>query len=100
MASIDTAFVTQFGGLENCDELIRHQLDSVNHIYNDPGVFDGEFEFYLDSLQPFSQNGLTQAHEPHPNQDYHLVYDFDHRTLFSWLYPPDNAVIYQTPSTA
>lgn len=100
LASIDEAFVEQFGGLQNCDSLIRHQLDSVNHIYNDPGVFDGVFEFYLDSLQAFSQSGLTQAHMPHPDQDYHLVYYFDNMTLFNWLYPPYNAVLYRTYSTS
>lgn len=99
LASIDSVFVEQFGGLSACDSLIRNQLDSVNHIYNDPAVFDGHFEFYLDSLQPFTQNGLIQAHEPHPDQDYHVVYDFDDRTLLTWLYPPDNAVLYRTFST-
>ena len=100
LALIDSVFIEQFGGLSTCDSLIRNQLDSVNHIYNDPFVFDGHFEFYLDSLQPFTQNGLIQAHETHPNQDYHVVYDFDDRTLLTWLYPPDNAVLYRTFSTA
>ena len=99
LASIDDAFVEQFGGMEKCDSLIRFQLDSVNHMFNDPGVFDGIFDFYLDSLQSFSQNGLVQAQTPHPDQDYHIVYDFDKKTLSNWVYPPYNAVLFRTYST-
>ncbi|MBU0984255.1 MAG: hypothetical protein KKA42_10330, partial [candidate division Zixibacteria bacterium] len=99
LASVEGVFVDRFGGLDSCALRIRDQLDSVNSMFNDSGVFDGNLMFVLDSIQEFGGSGFTQAAEPHPEQDYHVVYDFDTQSLSNWLYPPDNAVLFRTFST-
>ncbi|UCD63999.1 MAG: T9SS type A sorting domain-containing protein [Candidatus Zixiibacteriota bacterium] len=100
LASVKDTTVARLGGPENVTRLIREQFDSVNVRFNRPGVFDGTFNFSVDSVHIFQSDPYTQSRQPHPDHDYQIVYDCSSWTRANWLFPPDNGVLLLFPVTS
>ena len=99
LASVKDTLVQRFGGFDSICVLIHEQIEAVNRVYNGYEVFDGTFEFSVDSIQTFTRNRYTQAELPHPGFDYHIVYDCALQNLANWLHPPANAILLVTYHT-
>ena len=97
MASVGDSTVAHFGGLETVKQLIREQFDTVNSRFNKPGVFEGVFNFTVDSFHVFHDSPVDQVLQAHPDHDYQIVYDCFSSALGNWMWPPDNAVLLLIP---
>jgi len=75
LAGISDTTANYYGGFSNASNLILEQIDIVNARFNNPGVFDGIFQFEVDSIYEFSGNPYNQVFKPHPNHSFRVIYD-------------------------
>ncbi len=77
IVGVSDSIVRFYGGLEVVKILLTNQMDSVNTVYNAPDVFDGTFEFAIDSFYQFTGDGSDQIALPPVGFDYRVIHDED-----------------------
>ncbi len=75
IVGVSDSIVRFYGGMEAVKILLTNQMDSVNNVYNELGVFNGTFEFAIDSFYEFTGDGSDQIALPPPGYDYRVIHD-------------------------
>lgn len=100
LASVGERTVDHYGGLPAVRELLDQQFNRINERFNRPDVFNGLIIFDIDSVNVYTGDPYTQSYQPHPDQDYQIVYDRFSDFRGNWIWPPVNSVLILVPTTA
>lgn len=82
--SIAQSQADTYGGTAAAQAAVVNQLDTVNHRFNDPGVFTGVLDFQLVSFSTYTDSDDAEVAATHPGSDLHLVYPSDSCTSGGW----------------
>lgn len=92
LAGISDSTVKKYGGFQTTKNLVLQQFQTINAKFNQAGVFNGTFEFAVDSVYQFSGNPVNEIFIAHPNFDYRVVYDAFLTQGGGWYGPPNNSI--------
>jgi len=67
--------VRYFGSLDSVLPLVEAHVARANKKFNDPGIFNGVIEYYVDSLYQLTNTVDEEMDLPYENADYRLIYD-------------------------
>jgi hypothetical protein len=75
IVAISEQIVEYYNGIDAVKDLLNDQIVLVNDKFNDPGVFEGYFDFSVDSIYTFSGSANDQKIKPPAGYAFRLVYD-------------------------
>ena len=90
-----------YGGFDSIKIRIINQFDEVNHHFNDPGVFNGVFNFSIDSIYEFQGNSQSEVHSPPSGFAYRVIVDgVSAGTGGGWYGYPTNTIMHNWSNTS
>lgn len=75
LVGVTVATERHYGGPAATEKKIRDQITDINNKFNNPKVFNGLFEFYVDQYYSFSTNVNAECAKAHRGHAYRIVYD-------------------------
>ncbi len=76
LIGVESRTAKEYGDVNALKEIMKTVFDTVNHRFNAPGVFKGQFKFIPDSVYIFTANNKKareRCFKPHPNHLIHIV---------------------------
>lgn len=77
--------VQYYGDLDSIGKLIADHIEKINNKFNDPEVFNGVLDFYIDSLYQFSTSVNDEIAQPLEGFANRVIYDgYSDQCIGSW----------------
>lgn len=92
IAGISQTTANYYGGFQAAKNLILDQFATINNRFNTPNVFNGTFQFSVDSIYEFTGNPVSEIFVAHPNHSYRVIYDGFPTQGGGWYGSPVNAI--------
>jgi len=90
-----------YGGFGTTSWLISNQFSEVNTHFNSPGVFDGTFNFSVDSIYEFEGNSQDEVSPPPQGFAYRVIVDgVSTGTYGGWYGYPTNTIMHNWSVTS
>jgi hypothetical protein len=90
-----------YGGFTITSMLVSNQFSEVNTHFNSPGVFNGTFNFSMDSIYEFTGNSQNEVAPPPPGYDYRVIIDgVSTGTSGGWYGYPTNTIMHNWSVTS